>query len=125
MGNYYGYKANLIFAQDQNELAGLIEEARGPYNSALEKLYEKKNIETLTEEEKNRIDNLNIFLKGITEFIYLLKNNSLSQDRLYEVEREMDLYFLLNQESTEYQILFQQKKIIDRLERNKIVEINN
>jgi hypothetical protein len=125
MGVYYGYKANLIFAHDQIDLIRLIEESRVPYDSALDKLYKKKDIETLTEVEKNSIDILTVFLKGITDFIYFLKNNSYCKDKLYEVEREMDLYFLHNQESTEDLILIQQKKIVDWLEKNKIVEINN
>ena len=121
MGNYYSTKPNFLFARDQNELLVFLEDARAPYDRALANFNQKKNRETLTEEERNMIHVIEVFLKGVTEYQYLLKSNNYKKEKLYQIEREMDLYFLLDHETTDNQILIEQKKIINWLDKNKVV----
>jgi len=120
MGNYYNSKPNLLFAKDQTELLTFLEDARAPYDRAFAEYNKKKNKEKLTAEEIKMINVIEVFLKGVTEFQYFLKSNKYRKDSLYQIEREMDLYFLLERESDDTQILIEQKKIISWLEKNKL-----
>jgi hypothetical protein len=120
MGNFCCHRTSFRNCRNQSELIIMLEESRDPYDNSLAKLYEKKIQETPTQKENNSIEILEVFLKGITEFQNFLKNFAYDNDKLLELTSEIDNYFLLDDESTDYLILIQKKKIIKWLDINKV-----
>jgi hypothetical protein len=121
MGNLYQSKPNFLFASDQNELLSFIEDARTSYDRALVNFYKKRNKEDFMDDALNKkLQLYEHFLKGVSEFQYLIKHNKYPKEKLYQVEKELDLYFLFYDHEDENYILNRQRKIINWLQSNKI-----
>lgn len=120
MGSAYcSNKPNFLFAKDQNEVSVILDETKIEYERKL--AYLKQSTEKAKTAEEDKLAKLlEVFIGGLEEFQNSLKKIKLNRKALYLIERKLDLYYELDHDAEEIDIIKKKIEVLQCIENNKV-----